>query len=90
MPWAHDLCASHLCPLPSLLPATPFACSKDKKSLMLSWILVLAVRVEPLCTLDVEQFQVGKCSGHICLSNRVVCLHRNLMGRNAGLGFLVL
>ena len=59
-------------PAASLLPLTALpirsslpACSAERKSLMLNWILLLAVRVEPGCSRDVEQFQVGRGAGTV-------------------------
>lgn len=42
----------------ALTPKSP-VCSKDKRSLMLGWILVLAVKVEQGAVLEPEQLQVG-------------------------------
>lgn len=48
---------------PRLLPLACSRHSKDKRSLMLGWICVLAVKVEPACVLEPDQLQVGALGG---------------------------
>ena len=53
------------CVLPPTKPAAPAPLplpprSKEKRSLLLGWILVLAVRVEPQCCLEADSFQARR------------------------------